>query len=76
MEVPFTYQEPNGTTQNGIVIIPAGSGVGATIQATLPSEFPNAVKILGSTYAGTLSFDIFMGKGTYPWLWWPRSCKR
>ncbi|MDD1736967.1 MAG: baseplate J/gp47 family protein, partial [Methanothrix sp.] len=69
VEVPFTYQEPNGTTQNGSVIIPAGSGVGATIQATLPSEYPNAVKVLGSMYAGTLSFDIFMGKGTYPRLW-------
>ena len=23
----------------------------------------------GSMYAGTLSFDIFMGKGTYPRLW-------
>ena len=69
VEVPFTYQEPNGTTQNGTVIIPAGSPAGATIQATLDSEFPDAVKILGTTYAGTLSFDIFMGKGTYPRLW-------
>jgi hypothetical protein len=69
VEVPFTYKEPNDTTQNGIAIIPGGSGVGATIQAVLPSEFPKAVKILGSTYAGTLSFDIFMGKGTYPRLW-------
>jgi hypothetical protein len=69
VEVPFTYQEPNGSTQNGTVIIPAGSPAGATIQATLPSEFPEAVRIMGSTYAGTLSFDIFMGKGTYPRLW-------
>jgi hypothetical protein len=69
VEVPLTYEEPNGTTQNGTVIIPAGSPAGATIQATLPSEFPEAVKILGTTYAGTLSFDIFMGKGTYPRLW-------
>ena len=69
VEVPFTYQEPNGTTQNGSVIIPAGSTAGATVLSTLDSEFPNAVKILGTTYAGTLSFDIFMGKGTYPRLW-------
>jgi hypothetical protein len=27
VEVPFTYQEPNGTTQNGTVMIPAGSPV-------------------------------------------------
>ncbi|MRR39212.1 hypothetical protein EG829_32135, partial [bacterium] len=69
VEVPFTYQEPNLTIQNGTVIIPAGSPAGATIQAALPSEFPEAGKILGTTYAGTLSFDIFMGKGTYPRLW-------
>jgi hypothetical protein len=28
-----------------------------------------AVKILGFIYAGTLSFDIFMGRGIYPRLW-------
>ena len=69
VEVPFTYQEPNGTTKDGTVIIPGGSPAGATIQAALDAEFPNAVKILGSIYAGILSFDIFMGKGLYPRLW-------
>jgi hypothetical protein len=69
VEVPFTYQEPNGTTQDGTVIIPGGSPAGITFQAALNAEFPNAVKILGSIYAGTLSFDIFMGKGIYPRLW-------
>ena len=69
VEVPFTYQEPNGATKDGTAIIPGGSPAGTTVQAALDAEFPNAVKILGSTYAGTLSFDIFMGKGTYPRLW-------
>jgi hypothetical protein len=69
VEVPFTYQEPNGTTKDGSVIIPGGSPAGTTVQAALDAEFPNAVKILGSIYAGILSFDIFMGKGTYPQLW-------
>ena len=67
--MPFSYQEPLGTTQNGTATIPAGSPAGTTVLATLDLEFPEAVKILGTTYAGTLSFDIFMGKGTYPRLW-------
>lgn len=69
VEVPFTYQEPAGTTKNGTVTIPAGSMPGAAVQATLDESYPEAIKILGSTYAGTLSFDIFMGKGLYPRLW-------
>lgn len=69
VEVPFTYQEPNGATKDGTVIIPGGSPAGTTIQAALGAEFPDAVKILGSIYAGILSFDIFMGKGIYPRLW-------
>ncbi len=69
VEVPFTYQKPNGTTKDGTVIIPGGSPAGTTVQLALDAEFPNAVKILGSIHAGTLSFDIFMGKGTYPRLW-------
>ena len=40
-----------------------------TVQASLDEEFPYAVRILGSIYAGILSFDIFMGKGIYPRLW-------
>jgi hypothetical protein len=69
IEVPFTYQEPNGATKDGTVIIPGGSPAGTTVQADLDAEFPNAVKILVSIYAGILSFDFFMGKGTYPRLW-------
>jgi len=69
VEVPFTYQEPNGATKDGTVIIPGGSPAGVTVQAALDAEFPNAVQILGSIYAGILSFDIFMGKGIYPRLW-------
>jgi hypothetical protein len=69
VEVPFTYHEPNGATKDGTVIIPGGSPAGVTVQAALDAEFPKAIKILGSIYAGTLSFDIFMRKGTYPRLW-------
>jgi hypothetical protein len=61
VEVPFTYQEPNGATKDVTVIIPGGSPAGTTVQATLDAEFPNAVKILESIYAGILRFDIFMG---------------
>jgi hypothetical protein len=54
----------SGTTQNGKVIIPAGSPPGATVLAIMAETHPDAIKILGTTYSGTLSFDIFMGKGT------------
>jgi hypothetical protein len=69
VEVPFVYQTPAGLSKNGTATIPAGSAVGVTVRADLDPDFPEAVKILSSTYAGALSFDIFMGKGTYPRLW-------
>ena len=40
-----------------------------TVMAIMAETYPSAIKILGTTYSGTLSFDIFMGKGTYPRLW-------
>jgi len=67
--VPFTYEEPGGTSKSGTATIPAGSPVGYTVEAVMDDEYPNATKILSSTYAGALSFDIFMGKGEYPRLW-------
>jgi hypothetical protein len=69
VEVPFSYQEPLGTTQNGTGTISAGSPAGTTVLAIMAETHPDAIKILGTTYSGTLSFDIFMGKGTYPRLW-------
>ena len=69
VEVPFTYQEPDGTTKSGTATIPAGSKAGTTIKAVLDTEFPNAITILGSTYAGELNFDLYMGLGEYPHLW-------
>ena len=69
VEVPFYYQEPLGTTQNGTATIPAGSPAGTTVLAIMAETYPDAIKILGTTYNGPLSFDIFMGKGTYPRLW-------
>jgi hypothetical protein len=69
IEVPFSYQEPLGTTQNGTSTIPAGSPAGTTVLAVMAETYPSAIKILGTTYSGTLSFDVFMGKGTYPRLW-------
>jgi hypothetical protein len=69
VEIPFTYEEPEGATRNGTVTIPAGSPVGRTVEATMDPEFPYATKILSSSYSGALSFDLFMGRGTYPRLW-------
>lgn len=67
--VPFVYQTPEGVNQNGTITLPAGSIPGYTARATLAAEDSLAAKILSSTYAGSLSFDIFMGSGTYPRLW-------
>ena len=71
VEIPFVYEEPGATSKNGTAIIPAGSPAGAMVQASLDSEYPYATKILSSTYAGALSFDLFMGRGIYPRLWVP-----
>jgi hypothetical protein len=67
--VPFVYEEPNGASKNGTATIPAGSPAGYTVEAVMDGEYPEAVKILSSTYAGVLSVDIFMGRGEYPRLW-------
>lgn len=67
--VAFTYWTPTGLIKNGSATIPAGSPAGHTVQAELDPEFLLACKILSSSYAGTLSFDVFMGRGTYPRLW-------
>lgn len=71
IEIPFVYEEPGATSKNGTAIIPAGSSSGAMVQATMDGEFPYATKILSSSYAGSLSFDLFMGRGIYPRLWVP-----
>lgn len=67
--VPFVYQTPGGVNQNGTITFPAGSVAGYTAKATLAAENALAAKILSSSYAGALSFDLFMGLGTYPFLW-------
>ena len=67
--VPFVYQTPRGVNQNGTITFPAGSAAGYTAKATLAAENALAAKILSSSYAGALSFDLFMGLGTYPFLW-------
>jgi len=67
--VPFVYQTPGGVNQNGTITFPAGSVAGYTAKATLAAEDALAAKILSSSYAGALSFDLFMGLGTYPFLW-------
>jgi hypothetical protein len=67
--VPFVYQTPGGVNQNGTITFPAGSAAGYTARATLAAENALAAKILSSSYAGILSFDLFMGLGTYPFLW-------
>ncbi len=69
VSVPFVYETPAGASKDGTATIPGGSPAGYTVEAVLDEEFPEAAKILSSTYAGALSFDIFMGNGTYPRLW-------
>ena len=69
VEVPFVYKEPAGTSQNGTATVPAGSPAGHMVEAVMAEGFPLATEILSSTYAGALSFDLFMGNGTYPRLW-------
>ena len=52
VEVPFSYQEPLGTTQNGTATIPAGSPAGTIVLAIMAETYTDAIRILGTTYSG------------------------
>lgn len=65
--VNFVYIDEEAAPQNGSVTFPAGSPAGETLKATLDGDA--AVSISSSVYAGSLSFDIYMGLGEYPHLW-------
>jgi len=67
--IEFTYTEPEAASKTGRAVIPAGSIAGTTVAATMEEGFEDATLITASAYAGALSFDLFMGKGTYPRLW-------
>jgi hypothetical protein len=47
--MPFSYQEPLGTTQNGTATIPAGSPAGTIVLAIMAETYPDAIKILVTT---------------------------
>lgn len=67
--IEFTYTDLEAGSQSGTATIPAGSPAGTTVAAVMAETFPDATLITASSYTGALSFDIFMGKGTYPRLW-------
>ncbi len=66
VSVPFVYDTSTATGKAGRATIPALSPAGTTVQAVQEEGFLLATKIVSSSYAGTLSFDIFMMRGTYP----------
>lgn len=67
--VPFVYLTPGGVSQNGTITFPPGSAAGFTALATLAEEDALAAKILSSSYAGDMEFDVFMMLGQYPFGW-------
>jgi hypothetical protein len=67
--IPFVYLTPEGSSQNGLAVFPGGSPAGFAVQAILSTPKAQAGKIMSSTYSGDYSFDIFMGRGEYPYLW-------
>lgn len=67
--IEFTYDTPDATGKSGTATIPAGSPAGTTVAAVMAEGFEDATLITASSYAGALSFDLFMGLGTYPRLW-------
>lgn len=69
VEISFTYETPAAASKTGVATIPALSPPGYAVQAVLEGGFEEAVKITATSYAGALSFDIYMGRGTYPRLW-------
>jgi hypothetical protein len=68
-EVPFSYTDTGSVTRSGTITFSAGTPAGHTAEATLYSSESLATEITASTYPGSLSFDLFMGLGEYPYLW-------
>lgn len=67
--IPFAYVDTNGASKSGTITLPSGSPPGHAAKATLADPTSLATEIVSSDYADDLSFDIFMGKGAYPYLW-------
>ena len=65
----FVYATPTTAEKIGTAVLPTGSSTGHVVKAVLAPGFELASRIISSTYAGALSFDLFMGNGTYPRLW-------
>ena len=69
VEVSFTYETPAAASKTGVATIPALSPPGHAVQAVLEEGFEEAAKITATSYAGALSFDVYMMQGTYPRGW-------
>lgn len=67
--ISFGYQDTDDTAQTGTCTIPAGTAMGEAIETELSGEL--ALYITSCSYAGALEFDVYMGRGTYPYLWVP-----
>ena len=65
--ISFTYLTPGGASEIGSVTIPAGTPRGTAIKAGTQEHL--AAAVTSSTYAGFFDIDLFMGLGTYPYLW-------
>lgn len=67
--VPFEYTDTLAQTRTGTITLPAGTPEGGTVAATMQATEDLATLITNSAYAGTLSFDLYMAKGNYPYCW-------
>jgi len=63
------YIDILGRTRTASVIIPPGTSVGDTVEATLESITDRAAIIDEIYYSGTNSYDILIGMGQYPYMY-------
>lgn len=67
--VPFTYTNQDDESAVGAINVPAGTAEGQNVLATLADPADLAKAITASSYAGGISFDIYMALGEYPDCW-------
>jgi len=65
----ISYVDILGRTRTATVIVPVDTVIGDTISATMESVDDRADYIDEVIYAGTGSYDILIGMGTYPYLY-------
>lgn len=65
----LNYKNTSGISRTASVVIPNGATKGDVVMATMYSTSDLATEVDGYTYAGSNSYTILGGYGTYPYLY-------